>query len=718
MIRICTALPRGSGIAARTLLLSLAALLILGACSNDYNLGVTPSLGIAVNVALAATGGVTAIDEDTSTTLYATVSNDPTNQGVSWTMTPTNPGGAVLCSDVTTLVYGCLADVTNTTVVFVAPASGVTGALGVQIEATSIANPANNATLTMVTYGTPVITLEPQFPGNVNVPYAIDIAAQGGFTPYTWTLASGTLPPGLVLNGSASQVTSISGTPTAAGTYNFTVQLTDSNTPVDTATQNYTLVVNPQSACLLSGQFTLTFMGFRGGAQATYMANLTIGPTGTITGEQDYKDGARTTLDEQLDATSACTNRNTNSGVLTLNAPSGQLVFDFSATPPDANNVIHSARLQIIGSANTSAIFNDSGSGEMTLTDTSALTGAAPSGNFAFGLLGVDGNGVHYGTAGELSAASGTFSGVIDSNSQSSGASAPLGSGISDAVLSGTISPPDTLGRGTMTLQSGSSSETLVYYIVNANKLFVMNGDAAVNSARETGYMTTQTGDASASTFDNGGLAQQSVLSLWGQKGSINPNTVVALGDLYGSSPSAGTVNLVLDTANLSTDTDNVTYTAQPYSIDSSGRGTLAITTGGTTRNFVFYLDGVSDGYILEQGSTTGNVGLLEAQTVPSGGFTSTLNGEFVGDTQFPLSYAPVALEPLVQLAYGSLSSTNFSGDFAVDPTTGRGFGTVSTTGVGETADVLYVVSPTKVDLMNFATPTGTNGTISWLVQN
>lgn len=695
----------------------LGTLLALGACSNNYNLGVTPSLGIAVNVALSASGGVTAIDEGTATTLYATVSNDTANQGVTWSMTPANPGGAILCSDVTSLVYGCLSNVTTTSAVFVAPASGVTGALGVQIEATSIANAANNATLTMVTYGIPVITAEPQFPANVNVPYAINVAAQGGFTPYTWTLASGTLPPGLTLNNSGSQVTTVSGTPSTAGTYNFSVQLTDSNTPVDTVTQSYTIVVNPQAACLLSGQFTLRFMGFRGGAQATYLANITIGPTGAITGEQDYKDGARTTLNEPLESTSNCINVNTNYGVITLNAPSGQLVFNFAATPPDVNNVIRSARLQIIGSAHSSAVFNDTGSGEMTLTDPAALTGAAPSGNFAFGLVGVDGAAVHYGTVGDLSATGGTFSGQIDSNSQAAGAAAPLGNGINDAVLTGTISPPDTMGRGTMSLQSGGSSETLVYYLVNANRMFIMNADEPVNSPREEGYMSTQTGDASATSFDNAGLAQQSVLSLWGQKGSIDPDTVVALGDLYASNPSAGTVNLVLDTANLVNDTDNVVYTSQPYSVGSSGRGTLAVTGGGTTRNFVFYLDGVSDGYILEQGSSTGNVGLLEAQTVPAGGFSSTLNGELVGDTQFPLSYGPVTLEPLVQLAYGSLSSTNFSGNFSIDPTTGRGFGTVTSTGVGLTADVLYVVSPTKVDLMNFATPRGINGTISWLVQ-
>jgi hypothetical protein len=47
----------------------------------------------------------------------------------------------------------------------------------------------------------------------------------GGYAPYTWSLVSGSagLPNGLTL--SASGV--ISGVPTAQGTYDFTVQVTD-----------------------------------------------------------------------------------------------------------------------------------------------------------------------------------------------------------------------------------------------------------------------------------------------------------------------------------------------------------------------------------------------------------------------------------------------------------------------------------------------------------
>jgi hypothetical protein len=54
--------------------------------------------------------------------------------------------------------------------------------------------------------------------------YAAVLAGTGGVPPYTWSLDSGALPPGLVLGAVTGQ---ISGTPTAEGTYDFTASITD-----------------------------------------------------------------------------------------------------------------------------------------------------------------------------------------------------------------------------------------------------------------------------------------------------------------------------------------------------------------------------------------------------------------------------------------------------------------------------------------------------------
>jgi hypothetical protein len=57
-------------------------------------------------------------------------------------------------------------------------------------------------------------------------PYTQTITASGTTGPYTFGLTSGTLPPGLSLNPTTGVV---SGTPTALGTYAFTVRVTDAN---------------------------------------------------------------------------------------------------------------------------------------------------------------------------------------------------------------------------------------------------------------------------------------------------------------------------------------------------------------------------------------------------------------------------------------------------------------------------------------------------------
>ena len=70
--------------------------------------------------------------------------------------------------------------------------------------------------------------------GVVSTAYSETVSATGGETPYSWSVISGSLPSGLDL-GSSTGV--ISGTPTSAGTSNFTVQVTDSQGTPDTDTQ-------------------------------------------------------------------------------------------------------------------------------------------------------------------------------------------------------------------------------------------------------------------------------------------------------------------------------------------------------------------------------------------------------------------------------------------------------------------------------------------------
>jgi len=72
--------------------------------------------------------------------------------------------------------------------------------------------------------------------------YQAATGATGGTAPYTFSLASGTLPSGLTLNAING---TISGTPAkgTAGTHTFTIKVTDSSSPSLTVEQSYTLIV-------------------------------------------------------------------------------------------------------------------------------------------------------------------------------------------------------------------------------------------------------------------------------------------------------------------------------------------------------------------------------------------------------------------------------------------------------------------------------------------
>jgi Putative Ig domain len=76
--------------------------------------------------------------------------------------------------------------------------------------------------------------------GQVGSAYSVVIAASGGITPYSWSQTGGTLPPGLGLDASSGQ---ISGTPTQSGTFPITVQVKDSSSPAQTASQGFSIVV-------------------------------------------------------------------------------------------------------------------------------------------------------------------------------------------------------------------------------------------------------------------------------------------------------------------------------------------------------------------------------------------------------------------------------------------------------------------------------------------
>ena len=90
-------------------------------------------------------------------------------------------------------------------------------------------SPSNSVTPTAAAL---TITTTSLLAGTVGRTYGATVQATGGTTPYTWSIASGALPPGLTLGASTG---TISGTPTKPGSYSFTISVSDGAT--QTATQ-------------------------------------------------------------------------------------------------------------------------------------------------------------------------------------------------------------------------------------------------------------------------------------------------------------------------------------------------------------------------------------------------------------------------------------------------------------------------------------------------
>jgi hypothetical protein len=84
------------------------------------------------------------------------------------------------------------------------------------------------------------LTGPPTTTGTSGVAFSTAMTAAGGKAPYTFSIQSGALPAGLSLNTATG---AISGTPTKAGSFSFTVKVVDSNNPVVTASQACTLTI-------------------------------------------------------------------------------------------------------------------------------------------------------------------------------------------------------------------------------------------------------------------------------------------------------------------------------------------------------------------------------------------------------------------------------------------------------------------------------------------
>ena len=99
-----------------------------------------------------------------------------------------------------------------------------------------------------------ITTNSPLPQGTVSQPYTLTLTGTGGTPPLAWSLDSGSLPAGLTLSTAGV----ISGTPTAVGTSNFTVQVTDSTAPMpESETKSLQLIIDAAPLTLTPPTLTI-----------------------------------------------------------------------------------------------------------------------------------------------------------------------------------------------------------------------------------------------------------------------------------------------------------------------------------------------------------------------------------------------------------------------------------------------------------------------------
>jgi len=546
--------------------------------------------------------------------------------------------------------------------------------------------------------------------GTQSVAYSQTLAATGGTGPYTWSLTSGSLPAGLTLTNGGQ----ISGTPTAFGTNSFTVQVTDSGSSPQTATKALSITIagpgDPSNSVELNGNYAFNFTGSSGSSSGSSVfaavGRFTADGAGNLTiGELDTNGiGQGAALSAQL-FTGTYSIGPDNRGVMTLSFGGGSATLAFA----------------MMGNGNAKFIEFDAGggsgtigSGTMEKVDATAFSTAKITGDYAFGVAGLDNLNNRAAIAGRFSAnGTGNLTGAAaDVNA--------YGSVSSMSFTSANYSVTDTgAGRGTMSFSfqfgGGADSLNFVFYIVNAGKLFVMESDPVATATPLLAGSVLQQ-QTPAGGFTNSSLNGNMVIYLTGLStcsGITGPVPKAVAGLLTGDG--SGGLSLTFD-ENFCRAPNSVSAAPGTYSAESNGRFSIAL----GSDNVIAYLVSSNEAFLFST-DTSVLSGFGEPQATglqtntavkgtyaglaatPAGFGVTAFSGEFTADGATPNGNINGVED--VGASSGPVSGAAFQAAYSISssPTNGRGAVSI-TSGSGGSA-IAYVISPSKLVMVPLNDP-------------
>ena len=114
--------------------------------------------------------------------------------------------------------------------------------------------------------------------GQATIAYNTTITATGGVGPLTYSISAGALPPGLTLNASTGAITGI---PTTAGTYNFTVRAVDPDRPMYNGTRAYSVGIAAAPVPAFQAEYTGGAATNRTATSTSSVLTVSAGPAFT-----------------------------------------------------------------------------------------------------------------------------------------------------------------------------------------------------------------------------------------------------------------------------------------------------------------------------------------------------------------------------------------------------------------------------------------------------
>jgi len=497
-------------------------------------------------------------------------------QLVSITVTPPSPS-VVVGEQLAFSGYGTLSDgsqvsgaatwaSSSTAVATINPTSGF--ATAVQAGTTTISATYQGITgqtvLTVTAVSNLAITTSSLPQGTAGAAYpSTQLKASGGTAPYNWTPVS--LPNGLNLSSGGA----VSGTPSGAGTFTASVQVSDSAVPPNTATANLSITIAPGSgvyACgngsgneqILNGKYAFLLSGFDDAGHAEVLGgSFTADGAGNITGgEEDSNNWASGPLHSVISATgSSYTLGADNRGCLVLS--SGKPVtfsFALSSSNGGKGHIIE---------------FDDStGSGTrmagiVRLQDPTSFSLTQLQPNYAFGMHGWDASKNPFAAAGSFSS---NNNGVVSNGFADLNDGGTVTAGLTG--ISGTISSLSTAsGRGSMTYSPGGTALDFAIYMVNANEFVLVGADPITSAPIISGQAIATTNSFSSTSLSGPymfGLTGYSATAAGGDVtiGTISFDTVsIAQGNISEDRAGAFTNNPVSGTYFVDTTSGRVTLT-------------------------------------------------------------------------------------------------------------------------------------------------------------